>query len=103
MSKLSEAFELLGLEIGASAKEVEESWKRLRSEMHPDKNPDDPASVGRFVNVKKAYQLAIFHATKPKICEDCDGVGWTHVQRGWTLLKVTCRHCKGSGKLSAEE
>ncbi len=97
--RLREAFNLLDLPETAAAGEVEAAWRQLRSERHPDKGGE----VGLFARTKQAYQICIAHATKPRPCPVCDGMGFDRVQRGWNVVKKTCSTCAGSGKINAEE
>jgi curved DNA-binding protein CbpA len=61
---LSECYQLLGLEDGASAAEVKSSYRRLVRRYHPDVNPDNPewAKV-KFIELTRAYE-SVTHALK---------------------------------------
>ena len=50
------AWQVLGLEEGASAAEVKKAWRRLALKHHPDQNPDDPEADARFKAVQEAYE-----------------------------------------------
>ncbi len=49
-------FTVLGLPTSATTQEIERTYKKLRSILHPDKNPRPDASQ-RFDEVQKAYEI----------------------------------------------
>ncbi len=49
-------FAVLGLDVSATTHEIEGAYKKLRSEMHPDKNPNSDAAQ-RFHEVQQAYEI----------------------------------------------
>lgn len=51
-------FEVLEVPASATLLEAEQAYKRLRSQCHPDKHPDDPTAAGRFDAVQKAIEAA---------------------------------------------
>lgn len=52
---LKHMYAVLGLEDGASAVEITETYRRLVSQYHPDKNPSIEA-VERFRQIRGAYK-----------------------------------------------
>lgn len=50
-------YEVLGLSRGASPEEIKAAFRKLASQHHPDKNPDDPTAAARFKEVNQAYQV----------------------------------------------
>tara|TARA_B110000285_G_C14695336_1_gene410966 strand:- start:13 stop:237 length:225 start_codon:yes stop_codon:yes gene_type:complete len=49
--------EILGIEPSAEIAVVKRAYRRLAREKHPDKNPDNPAAVGDFMQITKAYTI----------------------------------------------
>ena len=47
-------YRVLGVEQSASAKEITKAYRKLARDLHPDKNPDDPAAEERFKEVSAA-------------------------------------------------
>ncbi len=54
---MSDHYETLGIERGAPPEEIKRSYRKLARELHPDANPDDPASEERFKEVTRAYEV----------------------------------------------
>lgn len=50
-------YQLLGVAPNASAKEITKRYRQLARELHPDANPNDPASEDRFKEVSAAYEV----------------------------------------------
>ena len=50
-------YEVLGVSRGASPEEIKAAFRKLASQHHPDKNPDDPSAAVRFKEVNQAYQV----------------------------------------------
>ncbi len=94
--KTTEAFMHLGLEPDASTNEVKVRWRQLANQYHPDK-PEGDATT--FQTYREAYQVALAHARKPKRCDTCNGVGKVEQRHGFSVIKVRCKPCKGTGKL----
>lgn len=59
----------LGVSRGASADEIKKAYRKLASELHPDKRPNDKKSEARFKAVNRAYQ-ALSDAEKRKIYDE---------------------------------
>lgn len=47
----------LGVSSDASEKEIKSAYRKLASELHPDKNPNNPAAAERFKAVSEAYSV----------------------------------------------
>jgi molecular chaperone DnaJ len=50
-------YRTLGIEEGASAKEITKAYRKLARDLHPDKNPGDTAAEERFKEVAAAYDV----------------------------------------------
>lgn len=53
----SDLYKELGVSKGASADEIKKVYKKLASQLHPDKNPGDQKVEARFKAVNRAYQV----------------------------------------------
>ncbi|XP_033271286.1 dnaJ homolog subfamily C member 4 isoform X7 [Orcinus orca] len=53
----SNYYELLGVHPGASAEEVKRAFFSKSKELHPDRDPRNPALHSRFVELSEAYQV----------------------------------------------
>jgi preprotein translocase subunit Sec63 len=49
-------YKTLGLQPGASQKEVKKAYHRLSRQYHPDKNGGDPEKDEKFLEIKEAYE-----------------------------------------------
>ncbi|WP_420108567.1 molecular chaperone DnaJ [Mycolicibacter arupensis] len=47
----------LGVSSDASEKEIKSAYRKLASELHPDRNPNNPAAADRFKAVSEAYSV----------------------------------------------
>jgi len=47
----------LGLEHGASSKDIKNKYRELVLKYHPDKNANDPKATEKFQKIQKAYEL----------------------------------------------
>src|ERR1700733_12815736 len=50
-------YEVLGIVRGASPDEIKAAFRRLASQHHPDKNPNDPHAAVRFKELNPSYQI----------------------------------------------
>jgi molecular chaperone DnaJ len=50
-------YKVLGVDEGASAKDITKAYRKLARELHPDKNPGDAAAEERFKEVSGAYDV----------------------------------------------
>jgi len=50
-------YSTLGLQRAATDEEIRRAFRRLAKELHPDVNPDNPASAERFKRVTAAYEV----------------------------------------------
>jgi molecular chaperone DnaJ len=49
-------YTVLGVRRDASADEIKKAYRALARQFHPDRNPDDPDTAGRFRTVTEAYE-----------------------------------------------
>ena len=53
----SDYYAVLGVDSGASAKEIKQAYRKLAQEFHPDKNAGDAAAETRFKEANEAYEV----------------------------------------------
>lgn len=53
--KTFDPFEILGIEKGATDKEIKKAYRMQSLVYHPDKNPDNPNAQAVFIKITKAY------------------------------------------------
>src|SRR4051812_11206722 len=63
-------YSLLGITPDASLDDVKRAYRRLAIELHPDRNPDDPETEGRFKDITPAYQTLISPARRHRYDEE---------------------------------
>jgi len=50
-------YKTLGVEKGATAKEITKAYRKLARDLHPDKNPGDAAAEEKFKDLAAAYDV----------------------------------------------
>ncbi len=50
-------YKLLGIKKGASKEEIKRAFRKMARKYHPDVNPDEPKSGGKFKEVNEAYTI----------------------------------------------
>ena len=56
--KSFDPFEIVGVDVGASKKEIKKEYRRKSLYMHPDKNPGNPLATQEFLRLSKAYKVS---------------------------------------------
>ena len=60
-----EAFAILELPSNVSEADLKTKYKRLVLQYHPDRNHESNATE-KFIQIKKAYELALKHISRPQ-------------------------------------
>lgn len=50
-------YEILEVEVQATAREIKEAYRRLALQYHPDRNPGDPGAVEHMKSINEAYAV----------------------------------------------
>lgn len=50
-------YDVLGIQRGASDREIKRAYRKLVKKLHPDRNGDDPEALVRFKEVSEAYEV----------------------------------------------
>src|SRR6188768_1079343 len=53
----ADPYATLGVQRGATEKDIKSAYRKLAKELHPDRNKDNPKAAERFSDVTKAYDL----------------------------------------------
>jgi molecular chaperone DnaJ len=59
----------LGVSSDATEEQIKKAYRKLAAELHPDKNPDNPAATERFKAVSEAYSVLSDDAKKKEYDE----------------------------------
>jgi len=54
---LKDHYKTLGIEPGATVKEIKQAFRRLALQYHPDKSKADPETEARYMEIKEAYEV----------------------------------------------
>jgi DnaJ-class molecular chaperone len=54
---MADPYSILGVQRGASEKDIKSAYRKLAKELHPDRNADNPKATERFSEVTRAYDL----------------------------------------------
>src|SRR6187397_2914833 len=54
---MADPYTTLGVQRGATEKDIKSAYRKLAKELHPDRNKDNPKAAERFSEVTRAYDL----------------------------------------------
>ncbi|KAF8535530.1 hypothetical protein BDD12DRAFT_808476 [Trichophaea hybrida] len=74
-------YKILGIDKGASDKDIKRAYRTLSKKWHPDKNPDNPSASDKFREVAEAYE-ALSDAESRKIYDHYGAEGLKQHQQG---------------------
>jgi curved DNA-binding protein len=72
-------YKVLGVDKGASDKDIKRAYRRLARKFHPDVNPDDKQAEERFKEINEAYQVLSDSEKRQKY--DRLGADWYRYQQ----------------------
>jgi curved DNA-binding protein len=78
--KYKDYYKILGIDRGATEKEIKQAFRRLARQCHPDTNPDDDRAEERFKEINEAYDVLSDPDKRSKY--DRLGHSWKQWQRG---------------------
>src|ERR1700730_9112984 len=73
-------YQVLGIAKTATDKDIRSAYRRLARKYHPDLNPGDRSSEGRFKELQAAYDVLSDPVKRSKY--DRFGPNWEQVERG---------------------
>jgi molecular chaperone DnaJ len=56
-TSMSDYYEVLGVQKGATADEVKKAYRQKAMQYHPDRNPGDPEAEKKFKEISEAYEI----------------------------------------------
>lgn len=87
-------YDALGVDPSATAAELKKAYRALARELHPDRNPDDPAAEARFKQVSTAYEVL----SDPEKRQHYDEFGLDSTKLGFDPdMARSARHWQGAG------
>jgi len=73
-------YDVLGVDRGASEREIKQAFRRLARQWHPDVNPDDDRAEEKFKEINEAYD--VLSDPDKRVKYDRLGQSWKQWQRG---------------------
>jgi preprotein translocase subunit Sec63 len=58
-------YAILGIELGADAKDIKRAYRSLSLQYHPDKNPGNKMAEDMFMKIAKAYEALTDATVRP--------------------------------------
>ena len=54
---MRDPYDVLGVQRSAKPAAIKSAYRRLAKKLHPDANPNDPKSAGKFAELNTAYEI----------------------------------------------